>query len=175
MGPQDEIIQRILALSAVIMGIAVIAFIITIIVYILKAIALTKLCEVYGIKEKWLSWVPIGNYYVILKIGERGVSYIFIPILQFILYLVTYTTDSPGVVIISSILILCCVISWMVIQIQAFQMIGKKLDMNSGWLVAGVFFNILHVVAWSLVIKRTYYLDNNGYFVNVKDDMYNGL
>ncbi|MCT4543831.1 MAG: hypothetical protein N4A63_09830 [Vallitalea sp.] len=43
-------------------------FIVGIIFYCLKAIGLMTMAKKRGIENSWLSWIPIGNYYIVGKL-----------------------------------------------------------------------------------------------------------
>lgn len=162
----EELMQKLLYFSIFIYIFIILTFICVVLIYVFKAIALHKLCTIYNISEKWLAWIPILNYYLVLKLGERGVSYIFLPIVLWVLSVVGVTTESSAVMMIVGILQIVAGIWWMIIQIQSYQVICKKLDSGSGLFVAGVFFPIFMVFAWGLCMKNVYKLQSQGYFDN---------
>lgn len=167
MGPDiEKLTQFLIAFSFVILIICIISVIDSIASYVLKAIALSSLCDIYNIDNKWIAWIPIFNYYLLLDIGERGAVYVFIPILQAILYVICLFTTSLTIAMITTWLFIGVSIWWMVVKFKAHKVIAKKLDTSSTLLNLGVFFPVFSTVAWSMMISRINKLTREEYFEN---------
>ena len=73
--------------SDAVFGTAMVGFIVFLtllglITYIFSAIGLMKMAEKSGIRNAWLAWIPIGNYYIIgelvtSKLNDNGGKYAF--------------------------------------------------------------------------------------------------
>lgn len=167
---EQELMQKAIELSLFFLIFGLLFCASLIVIYILKAIALNKICRIYGVSDRWLSWIPVLNHYLILKIGERGVSYTFLPIIKMILLIVGLTSQIESVRSASLIGFIICSIWWMVVLIQALQVMLKKLDSNSGLFVAGIFFSIFMVIGWAILTKKIDVLEKQGYFANVSKE-----
>lgn len=56
-------------LGAFIFLVAIIALVIVLVIYVFQSIALHKLAEKNNIPNAWLAWIPVGNMYILGKIG----------------------------------------------------------------------------------------------------------
>lgn len=161
----EGIMEVLLAFAFILTIIYLIALVDTIVSYIIKALALRSLCDIYGMEDqKWVAWVPVYNYHLLLDIGERGSVYVFLPILQIILIIVRAFSTSLVAMRIMSVIILAVTIWWIVVRVQAYKVISKKLDTTPVWLNIGVFIPGFNMVAWAVMLNKISKLKREGYF-----------
>ena len=49
-----------------------------VIVYIFTGIAYYKAAEVESIPNNWLAWIPVGNSYIMLRLAEKNMNFLFV-------------------------------------------------------------------------------------------------
>lgn len=71
-----------MSLFAFLGGLLIFLFIVIIIAYVINALLYSKLAKKAGISEHWAGWIPLGIYYLGLRMGKLPIWLLFIPVLN---------------------------------------------------------------------------------------------
>ena len=123
-------------------------------VYVMSSLALYTAAVKKNINNPWLSWIPIGNQYIIYKLGNISSKFIYLYIPFFISYIATCLLDSSdiGVLYILSALITCIISCILTISIYvAYFKIAKEFNISIALTIIMIFISIL-IIPYSIIL-----------------------
>lgn len=121
-----------------------------IITYVFMGLSLSCVAEIEGIDKKWLSWIPVLNNIILLKVGNKDSRYIWVFIGTVIASFLTEFNDSGFLLIINLALLM-----WnIVIQIQIYLSLSNKYEISPVWFIVGVFIVPVMMVGYLLFYNK---------------------
>lgn len=127
---------------------------VAIITYIFSGLSYYKASELEVIKNRWLSWVPLLNNYILFKLGKKNPKYILLPIISLILSFIIDFTYSNIVLISIGILILILSIWTIIVKLEAYLNISNKYDINPAWFIVGIFIPPFYLVVYIIFYTK---------------------
>ena len=122
-----------------------------VIVYIFTGIAYYKAAEVKSIPNNWLAWIPVGNSYIMLRLAEKNINFLFVFIASMASTVIRNFFDTG--VIFNLISFAISIVS-IIISIQCYLVIGKKYEISPAWFIVGCFIIPVMIVPMVMLYKK---------------------
>lgn len=100
--------------------------------YIFTALAVYKIAKVQEVKNAWLSWIPIGNQYTLIKIADGKI----LSILLAIVYLAG--SMGAGILKLNQVVAVLVQLPWMIYTIILYNRLCDKYEVSIVFFISGL-------------------------------------
>ena len=110
--------------------------------YVLSSLAVYTIAKKQKIKNPWLAWVPIGNSYMFIKVGEGKMVFLLLAIASLFSGGYLRALQNQTIAMIGMILNL----AWLIYGVTLLNKLGNRYNVNILFFLAGVIAPVFMVI-----------------------------
>lgn len=122
------------------------ALFVSFIIYVCKGIMLYRLCKENDIKQKWLAWVPIGNDFMMLKLGEVSTNFVWVFVAEMVCSIVA-NFEGVGEMLIFEVIYFITSLLGSLLTIYTLKRIHKKYQRGKVLLVVAMIYFVMVLIS----------------------------
>ena len=142
MNSHEQTITLLLSLGIFLLS----ALIVTFVIYVCKGIMLYRICKEHDIEKKWLAWVPIGNDFMMLKLGEVSTKYVWVFVAEMICSIVA-NFEGVGDLLIFEVIYFIVSLLESILTIYTLKRIHQKYQRGKALLVVAMIYFVLVLIS----------------------------
>ena len=135
-----------LMLLAVLGLILSVALFVSFIIYVCKGIMLYRICKEHDIEKKWLAWVPFGNDFMMLKLGEVSTKYVWVFAAEMICSIVA-NFEGVGDLLIFEVIYFIVSLLESILTIYTLKRIHQKYQRGKALLVVAMIYFVMVLIS----------------------------